>query len=103
VDFKIVYNEELSQNPEDEFQKIFLFLGLKYSHGVKDYITHSTSSGSDEKSKVGIVSPVNTVRDSLKYSRNSILNIDDKMKAGISRLFENIDVIDELLRYREGE
>jgi len=98
VDFKIVYNEELSQNPEDEFQKIFLFLGLEYTQDIRDYITHSTTGTGTE-----VISPINTVRDSSKYSKESISNIDDEMKRCISNLYENFAICDELCRYRERE
>ena len=100
VDYRIVYNEDLSEHPEEEYRQIFSFLELDYTQDVQAYISHSTT-GPTGKSSAAVFSPVNTVRDSSKHSKECISNIDDGLKRGISSLYEHFDVIDELSRYRE--
>lgn len=100
VDYRIAYNEKLSEAPEDTFREVFSFLELEYAQNVNDYVARSTQVSGDRRSTSDI-SPVNTVRDSSKHSVDSIASIDDEMRLSISNLFEHFDVIDELERYRE--
>lgn len=102
VDYKVVYHEELSESPEKEFYKIFTFLGLDYSADVKSYITQSTV-GADHIKRTDVTSPVNTMRDSSKHSKESIANLDDKMRRSIALLYKNFNVCEELRRYQEDE
>lgn len=101
VEYRIVYNEDLSENPEEGYQQVLTFLGSSYTQEVEAYLTHSTM-GPANNSNTGAFSPVNTVRDSSRHSIESISNIDDEMKSRITSLYENLDVIGELSRYRQG-
>jgi hypothetical protein len=97
VNYKVVYNEELSEHPHDEHKKIFSFLGLGYCKEVSDYIHHSTVS--KVRSKVTVYSPVDTVRDSSQYSKESISKIDKGMKIALSNLNNHFDIDRELKKY----
>ncbi len=98
VDYRVVYHEDLSEAPDKEYQKIFTFLDLDYPLDVQSYISCSTrGTGTD------VISPINTVRDSSRFSKESILNISNEMKLGISNLYEDHDICDELSRYRPFE
>jgi len=96
----VAYNDSLSETPDEGFRRIFSFLELDYSQDVEAYITHSTA-GSGSRSDTPVISPVNTVRESSRHSRESISGIDDEMRLCVSSLFERFDVIDELSLYRD--
>lgn len=97
VDYKVVYSEDLSEDPDGEYRKIFSFLGLDFTQGVRDYIARSTKG--DGCSIKSDFSPLSTIRDSSRYSKESISSIDEEMKMGVSNLFENFNVCDELCYY----
>ena len=100
VNHMVAYNDSLSETPDEGFRRIFSFLELDYSQDVEAYITHSTA-GSGSRSDTPVISPVNTVRESSRHSRESISGIDDEMRLCVSSLFERFDVIDELSLYRD--
>jgi len=99
VDYKVVYSEDLSEDTESEYRKIFSFLGLDFTQDVKNYIAYSTVEAVGNVKADSL--PLDTIRDSSRYSKESISNIDKEMKIGVSSLFENFDVYDELSRYWE--
>ncbi len=100
VNYRVVYHEDLSESPMEEYRKLFSYLGLNFSNAVKAYITLSSNGLSSKNIDATRISPVNTVRDSSKYVKESISNLDEKMKIGISKLFKNFNVIDELRHYQ---
>jgi len=99
LDYKIVYHDDLSEAPVDSYEKIFSFLGVNMTQDVSDYINYSTGGGVRKRS-ADLCSPVNTVRDSSRHSKNSISNIDINIQKSVSDLYRRTDVIEELSRYR---
>jgi hypothetical protein len=98
LDYRVVYNDSLSEDPESGFREIFSYLELEYSKEVSAFIAYSTQ-GSNLDWDEASLSPVSTVRDSSSYSSESISNIDDQMKVNISDMYKRFDVCDELRRY----
>ena len=99
ADYKIVFHEELSESPENEYQAIFSFLDIEFNDEVRAYLRHSTT-GSKNNSDPAERSPLDTVRESAAYSKATILEVDEKVRLEIAALFERFDVCDELTRYR---
>jgi hypothetical protein len=97
VNYKIVYNEDLSEQPYEEYQKIFSFLELEYTQEIKAYIRYSTVSKLNSQDSTH--SPVDTVRDSAQYSRESISKIDDDMKLALSNLYQRFNLDHDLKHY----
>lgn len=98
VDYKVVFNEDLSTYPIEQYKEILSFIGLGFHPAVRAYLTHSTM---DPKRRCNnsLIPPVDTVRDSLKYSKEAISKLDDEMNSNIAKLYECFDVVEELSRY----
>ena len=101
VDYKVVFNEDLSIYPDEQYQEILSFVGLDFHPTVRAYLTHSTVD-SQRRGNNSVISPVDTVRDSSRYSKEAISKLDDEMNLSITGLYERFDVIDELCRYGES-
>ena len=99
ADYMVVFHEDLSASPDDEYQRICSFLGIDYTEDVRDYVQRSSAPpGRARDSASG--SPLDTVRDSSSYSRDAIASISDDIRQGIRGLFDSFDVCEDLGRYR---
>ena len=98
VDYKVVFNEDLSTYPAEHYQEILSFIGLDFHPAVRAYLAHSTVD-SQRRDNNSVISPVDTIRDSSRYSKEAISNLDNEMGFSIANLYSRFNICTELSRY----
>jgi hypothetical protein len=94
VDYKIIYHEDISENLQNVSREIFDFIELDYSANVQSYLTESSTKGREIKS------PLDTVRDTSRYYKERINQVDPLLMARIKMYLDSISLVDALERYK---
>ncbi len=95
--YRIVYHEKLSKAPIKEVKDLLSFLGINFTASISDYINKTTKS-KNHKAK----SAVDVVRDSANDYQAAIEEVSPLITSKIEHLFGQIDLIEELLVYRNN-
>lgn len=95
VNYKIMYHEDISEDPDVKSKDIFKFVGLEPTSEVKKYVNES----SHDQHK--IKSAVDTSRNSVDYYKKQIANISPLLLSKLSKVFKSIDIGGELKEYED--
>jgi hypothetical protein len=94
LQFQIIYHEQLSENPEIEFRKLFGFAGLDFSDEVGGYVNSSSNASSQTSSSV------ETTRNSRDHYKQTIRRSDAALREKIRRVLSRIEIIKEIGQYQ---
>ncbi len=95
LDYKIVYHEDISENPDLRSVDVFSFIGLNYSKEVATYVKDSSTNAH------AVNSAVDTQRDSSNYYKKQLGKVDPRLLTKISKVMDSIDIAEELNRYKK--
>ena len=93
VRYRVIYHEDLSERPEEEFGAVLEFTGLPGAKEVDRYLIASSTRQTQSES------PVDTMRQSSDFYKAAIDQVDANLKEKISKAFTLFDASEELGRY----
>lgn len=96
IDYRILRHEDLSAHPLNGFRKVFEFMGVDCPKSVENYICYSTAAENHN-----IASPLDTRRNSINYSKETLSGISAEQRVLISQFLMREEISDELKVYCE--
>ncbi len=93
VRYRVIYHEDLSEHPAEEFDAVLAFAGLSGAKEVDNYLIASSTRQTQSES------PVDTMRQSSDFYKAAINQVDAGLKEQISKAFTLFDASEELRRY----